>query len=93
MRIRPELAKLVRFATLNLLDERWPLVHDFSSQLDVVFCRNVMIYFDRKTQKEILQRIVRVLRPGGLLFVGHSENFTECTESLILRGKTVYQRK
>jgi len=93
VRVRPELVKLIRFAPLNLLDEHWPLVHEFCSQLDVVFCRNVMIYFDRKTQKEILDRIVEVLRPGGLLFVGHSENFTECTRSLVLRGKTVYQRK
>jgi len=93
VRVRPELAKLIRFAPLNLLDERWPVVHEFSSQLDVIFCRNVMIYFDRTTQKQILHRIVQILRPGGLLFVGHSENFTECTHSLALRGKTVYQRK
>jgi len=93
VRVRPELVKLIQFAPLNLLDERWPLVHEFSAQLDVVFCRNVMIYFDRETQKEILQRIAEVLRPGGLLFVGHSENFTECTPQLNLRGKTVYQRK
>lgn len=93
VRVRPELVKLVRFAPLNLLDQHWTLVHEFSRELDVVFCRNVMIYFDRKTQKEILQRIVQVLRPGGLLFVGHSENFTDCSESLALRGKTVYQRK
>lgn len=92
VRVRPELVRLIQFAPLNLRDERWPRVQEFSSRLDVVFCRNVMIYFDRKTQKEILQRIVEVLRPGGLLFVGHSENFTECTGSLSLRGKTVYQR-
>ena len=93
VRVRPELAQLVRFAQLNLLDEDWPLVRSFSGQLDAVFCRNVMIYFDRKTQKSILQRIVQVLRPGGLLFVGHSENFTDCHASLSLQGKTVYQRK
>jgi chemotaxis protein methyltransferase CheR len=93
VRVRPALAQLVRFGQVNLLHDEWPLVRAFSAQLDVVFCRNVMIYFDRKTQKSILQRIVQLLRPGGLLFVGHSENFTDCHESLALRGKTVYQRK
>jgi chemotaxis protein methyltransferase CheR len=93
VRVRPEVANLVRFAQLNLLDEEWPLVRNFAPQFDAVFCRNVMIYFDRATQKAILRRIVQVLRPGGFLFVGHSENFTDCHESLTLRGKTVYQRK
>jgi chemotaxis protein methyltransferase CheR len=93
VRARPELTGMIRFEQLNLLAEDWPLVRGFSSQIDAVFCRNVMIYFDRKTQKEILHRIVQVLRPGGLLFVGHSENFTDCHESLSLRGKTVYVRK
>jgi len=93
VRVRPEITPMVRFSQLNLLDDDYPLVRSFASQLDAVFCRNVMIYFDRKTQKEILGRIVRVLRPGGLLVVGHSENFTDCNESLVLRGKTVYMRK
>lgn len=93
VRVRPELTQLVRFGQLNLLDSEYTLVRNFSAQLDVVFCRNVMIYFDRKTQKEILRRIVQLLRPGGLLFVGHSENFTDCSESVALRGKTVYLRK
>jgi chemotaxis protein methyltransferase CheR len=93
VRARPELSQLIRFAQLNLLDEDWPLVRTFSQQVDAVFCRNVMIYFDRKTQKQILGRIAQILRPGGLLFVGHSENFTDCHEALALRGKTVYQRK
>ena len=93
VRARPELTQMIRFAQLNLLDEDWPLVRSFGAPLDAVFCRNVMIYFDRKTQKQILGRIAQVLRPGGLLFVGHSENFTDCHEALALRGKTVYQRK
>jgi chemotaxis protein methyltransferase CheR len=93
VRVRPELTQMIRFAQLNLLDADWPLVRSFGAQLDAVFCRNVMIYFDRKTQKQILARIAQVLRPGGLLFVGHSENFTDCHEALVLRGKTVYLRK
>jgi chemotaxis protein methyltransferase CheR len=93
VRARPDLRNLIRFGQLNLLDEAWPLVREFSGQLDAVFCRNVMIYFDRKTQREILNRIVPLLRPGGLLFVGHSENFTDCDSALRLQGKTVYLRK
>ena len=93
VRVRPEATGLVRFAQVNLLDQDWPLVRGFAAQLDAVFCRNVMIYFDRATQKAILSRIVQVLRPGGLLFVGHSENFSDCHEALELRGKTVYLRK
>jgi chemotaxis protein methyltransferase CheR len=57
-----------------------------------VFCRNVMIYFDKPTQRAILERISRALRPGGLLLVGHSENFTQCRDWFVLRGKTVYER-
>ena len=93
VRVRPELVQLIQFAPLNLLDEDWPLVRDYCARLDAIFCRNVMIYFDRKTQRAILHRIVQYLRPGGLLFVGHAENFTDCTESIRLRGKTVYQRQ
>jgi chemotaxis protein methyltransferase CheR len=92
VRVKPELAKMVEFTPLNLLDESWPRLRQFASTLDVVFCRNVMIYFDKSTQRTILGRIAEVLRPGGLLLVGHSENFTDCRASFALRGKTVYQR-
>jgi len=92
VRVRPELARLVRLERLNLLEERWPLLADSAGRLDFVFCRNVMIYFDRPTQREILRRIAAHMRPGALLFVGHSENFTDCRDQFQLRGKTVYQR-
>ncbi|HEX7156096.1 MAG TPA: CheR family methyltransferase, partial [Burkholderiaceae bacterium] len=92
VRVKPEIARLVQFAQANLLDQGWPVVERFSTQVDAVFCRNVMIYFDRETQCRILGRIAKVLRPGGLLFVGHSENFTDCRELFSLRGKTVYRR-
>ena len=92
VRARPELARMIEFSTLNLLDEVWPVVRDFAPQLDAVFCRNVMIYFDKPTQRRIIERIARTMRPGGLLFVGHSENFTDCREWFALRGKTVYER-
>lgn len=92
VRVRPELARLVEFAPLNLLDETWAALRGFAPQCDAVFCRNVMIYFDKPTQRRVLARIAQVLRPGGLLFVGHSENFTDCREWFALRGKSVYER-
>jgi chemotaxis protein methyltransferase CheR len=92
VRVRPEVTRLVEFGQLNLLEPDWPLLKRFSPRLDAVFCRNVMIYFNRTTQREVLERIAAVLRPGGLLFAGHSENFTDCREWFALRGKTVYER-
>jgi chemotaxis protein methyltransferase CheR len=93
VRVRPELQRMIRFGRVNLLDEDWPLVREFGTPLDVVFCRNVMIYFDRATQKRVLERIAAVLKPGGLLFAGHSESFTDVSTALTLRGQTVYVRR
>jgi chemotaxis protein methyltransferase CheR len=60
---------------------------------DMVFCRNVMIYFDAPTQRKVLERMHRVrCKPGGLLYVGHSENFTDSRDLFRLRGKTIYER-
>ena len=92
VRVRPEVARMVECGQLNLLEADWPLLKRFGLPLDAVFCRNVMIYFNRATQREVLQRIAALLRPGGLLFAGHSENFTDCREWFALRGKTVYER-
>ena len=86
VRIRPEVAAMVKFSQLNLLDPKWPLKGLF----DVIFCRNVMIYFDKPTQEKILQRFVPLMKPDGLLFAGHSENFTFAQQALRLRGQTVY---
>jgi len=94
-RVRPEVAKLVEFRKLNLSDARW----DFGEArgdarqglFDAVFCRNVMIYFDKPTQREVLQRIARVLAPDGLLFAGHSESFLHAGELFRSVGKTVYR--
>jgi len=92
VRVRPEVARMIEFVPLNLLEADWPLLKRFGLPLDVVFCRNVMIYFNRATQRHVLERIAAVLRPGGLLFAGHSENFTDCREWFVLRGRTVYER-
>ena len=88
MRVKPELAKLIEFRTLNLMDSHWSLGEPF----DIVFCRNVMIYFDAATQRRVLAQIHSVMRPGSLLFVGHSENFTDSKQLFRLRGKTIYER-
>jgi chemotaxis protein methyltransferase CheR len=91
-RVRPEVERLVEFAQLNLLEPEWDALRGFAPSLDVVFIRNVMIYFDKPTQRRILERIAGVLCKGGLLFVGHSENFTDSRTWFALRGKTVYER-
>ena len=88
IRVRPELAKMIDFRPLNLMHTTWSLGDPFH----VVFCRNVMIYFDAPTQRKVLERIHKVMRPGGLLFVGHSENFTDSRDLFRLRGKTIYER-
>ena len=88
IRVKPELAKMIEFRTLNLMHTSWPLGDPFH----IVFCRNVMIYFDAPTQRKVLERIHKVMRPGGLLFVGHSENFTDSRDLFRLRGKTIYER-
>jgi len=88
MRVRPELTRMVEFRQLNL-------VHDelrFAQPFDVVFCRNVMIYFDAATQRNVLARLHAAMRPGALLFAGHSENFSAHADLFSLRGKTVYER-
>ena len=86
-RVRPELRKLVEFRQLNLLADDWPV----SGAFDAIFCRNVMIYFDKNTQRKILSRFVPLMKPHALLFAGHSENFLYVSDSLRLRGKTVYE--
>ncbi|MFT4241160.1 MAG: CheR family methyltransferase [Acidovorax sp.] len=88
VRAKPELRRAIDFMSVNLIRDDWP----FREPFDVVFCRNVMIYFDAPTQRRVLERIHRVLKPGGMLFVGHAENFSESRDLFTLRGKTVYER-
>ncbi len=88
MRVDPELAQMVEFRALNLMDAGWPLGEPF----DIVFCRNVMIYFDNATQRRLLTQIHAVMKPQSTLYVGHSENFTDAKALFRLRGKTIYER-
>jgi len=87
VRVRPELRQLISFMPLNLLSDNWPL----KEQFDAIFCRNVMIYFDKPTQARILARFAPLMKPDGLLFAGHSENFSYITDAFRLREKTVYE--
>lgn len=87
VRVRPELRAMVTFRQVNLLSDAWPI----RGPLDAIFCRNVMIYFDKETQLKILQRFAPLLQPDGLLFAGHSENFHNAAHLFQLRGKTVYE--
>jgi chemotaxis protein methyltransferase CheR len=88
VRIRPELQKLLSFTRINLLDARLPLQGPF----DVMFCRNVMIYFDKPTQRAILKKFAPLLREDGLLFAGHSESFLHAADVFRPLGRTVYER-
>jgi chemotaxis protein methyltransferase CheR len=88
VRVRPELQKLLSFTRINLLDARLPLQGPF----DVMFCRNVMIYFDKPTQYAILKKFAPLLRDDGLLFAGHSESFLHAVDLFRPLGRTVYER-
>lgn len=88
MTVRPELRRLISFRRINLMDSTWPM----NGPLDAIFCRNVMIYFDKQTQYAILRRFAPLLRPDGQLFAGHSESFAHASDILRSRGRTVYVR-
>jgi chemotaxis protein methyltransferase CheR len=86
-RVAPELRKLIEFRQLNLLDAAWNLNGSF----DVIFCRNVMIYFDKPTQLKLLERMIKYLNPEGLYIAGHSESFSHATHLVRLVDKTTYK--
>lgn len=86
--IRPELRSMVRFGQLNLQSPAWPAQEKF----DVIFCRNVVIYFDREFQRRLLSRLADLLVPGGLLMVGHSESFPSAHPGFRSCGRTAYER-
>lgn len=88
-KVKPHLNQAVEFGIANLVSgEGWPQGRLF----DAIFCRNTMIYFDKPTQTKLLARFAKSMKPGGLLFVGHSENFSQMTSDFKLQGQTVYVR-
>jgi chemotaxis protein methyltransferase CheR len=88
LQAKPELRRLIAFRRINLLEAGWPV----QGPLDAIFCRNVMIYFDKKTQYDVLKRFVPLLREDGLLFAGHSESFLHATDLFRSLGRTIYER-
>lgn len=89
VRVKPVLRNMVDFRMINLVSsENWPTDQSF----DVVFCRNTMIYFEKETQSKLLDKFAQVMKPGALLFVGHSENISHLSKAFRLQGQTVYVR-
>lgn len=85
--VRPELRALVKFAPLNLQSPAWPAMEPF----DAIFCRNVVIYFDRDAQRRLLERLAAVMRQHALLAVGHAESFPAGHPAFRACGRTAYQ--
>jgi len=87
VRVKPDLQRMTSFRQLNLLAPDWPI----QGQFDILFCRNVLIYFDKETQRRVLERFIPYMAPDALLFVGHSESLLHLGDLFRLRGKTVYE--
>ena len=88
VRIVPALRKLVEYGRLNFLDDNYGINHKF----DVIFCRNVLIYFERENQRNILLKLLKYLVPGGYLFTGHSETLHSLNLPLKLKAPSVYRK-
>ena len=87
VKVKPALQQCLRFKRLNLLEE-WPMKGKF----DVIFCRNVVIYFNKDTQKQLFDRYANILADGGYLFIGHSETLHKVTDRFVPLGQTIYQK-
>ncbi|MCG3137442.1 MAG: Chemotaxis protein methyltransferase [Phycisphaerae bacterium] len=88
LQLIPELRQSITFTRFNLMDAQFPFKHGF----DVIFCRNVMIYFDRPTQEKLVNKYAQQLHPGGYLFIGHSESLNGLTQPLKYIQPTIYQK-
>jgi chemotaxis protein methyltransferase CheR len=89
VRIVPELRSKLAFARLNLMDDHYPVDGD----MDLIFCRNILIYFDKPTQSKVLRQLCGHLRPGGYLFLGHSESIVGIDLPVSQIANTVFQRR
>lgn len=88
VRIVPDLRKKLTFNRLNLMDDSYPVPHDF----DIIFCRNVLIYFDKETQEKVINKLCTRLRPGGYFLLGHSESITGMNVNLETIKPTIYRK-
>lgn len=87
VKVNPSMSELITFKQLNLLHE-WPMRGPF----DVIMCRNVLIYFDKATQKKLIHRYHQLLRPGGLLILGHSESLAKDESFFRVKGRTIFEK-
>lgn len=88
VRVKPHLRERVRFEQLNMIETPWPLREHF----DIVFCRNVIIYFNKETQKALFAEIPKVMQPDGWLYIGHSETLWQVSDEFEALGHTIYRR-
>ena len=86
VKVKPELNQMISFAQLNLMDN-WHV-----EPQDIIFCRNVIIYFNKETKTRLVQKYAESLKPGGYLFIGHSESLYKITDRFELIGNTIYRK-
>ncbi len=89
VKVKPEVRELVTFRRVNLIEEPWAI----QARFDAIFCRNVIIYFDRGTQRRLIGRLAQYLAPGGLLFVGHAETLFWLDDLLAAVDHSVYRAR
>jgi chemotaxis protein methyltransferase CheR len=87
--VKPHIRELIKFKQINLLDKDWPIRSHV--RFDLLFCRNVVIYFDQETRSRLFARYQSVIVPGGHLFIGHSETLYGINDEFNSLGSTVYQ--
>jgi len=88
-KVKPHLAGAITFRRVNLMDDHFPI----KTPLDLIFCRNVMIYFDRPTQETLVNKFHHYLKPGGYLFIGHSESLQWVKHPFKSLAPTIYQKE
>ena len=89
VKVKPHLSSIITFRRLNLMDDRFPI----KAPLDLIFCRNVMIYFDRPTKERLVNKFYQHLKPGGYLFIGHSESLQWVTHPFKAIAPTIYWKE
>lgn len=89
VKLNPKIVGSVHFFKQNLFDSDWKI----TDKVDVIFCRNVMIYFDKPTQDALVERFTKILKPNGLYMAGHSENFARLSQYLKPLGQTAYTKQ
>ena len=89
LKVKPHLSAMIQFRRLNLMDDQFPI----KTPLDLIFCRNVMIYFDRPTQETLVNKFYRYLKPGGYLFIGHSESLQWVAHPFATVAPTIYRKE